>query len=88
MIFLIVAEVPIIEGPNILQRMQINSGRTSVINCPASGSPEPSLAWLKNGQSLVLDDRHLLLNGGRVLQIINTSAEDDARLFTYSVTLS
>ncbi|VDK86259.1 unnamed protein product, partial [Onchocerca ochengi] len=48
-------ESPTIEGPNILNRIQVNAGRTAVINCPAFGSPEPSIAWLKNGQPLGID---------------------------------
>lgn len=73
-------EAPTIEGPNILRRVQVNVGRTAVINCPAFGSPEPSIAWLKNGQPLIVDDRHAVLNGGRQLEISDTSVDDDARL--------
>ncbi|CAG9531886.1 unnamed protein product [Cercopithifilaria johnstoni] len=72
-------EAPTIEGPNILHRMQVNSGRTAVINCPAFGSPEPSIAWLKNGQPLGTDNRHTILSGGRQLEINDTSPSDDAR---------
>ncbi|VDK25411.1 unnamed protein product [Anisakis simplex] len=43
------------------------------------GSPEPSIAWLKNGQPFVPDSRHVFLNGGRQLQIGNTTISDDAR---------
>uniref|UniRef100_A0A915PVG6 Ig-like domain-containing protein n=1 Tax=Setaria digitata TaxID=48799 RepID=A0A915PVG6_9BILA len=72
-------EAPTIEGPNILHRVQVNVGRTAVINCPAFGSPEPSISWLKNGQPMVTDSRHAILNGGRQLEISNTSVNDDAR---------
>lgn len=72
-------EAPTIEGPNILRRIQVNAGRTSVINCPAFGSPEPSISWLKNGQPLVTDSRHAILNGGRQLEISDTVEDDDAR---------
>uniref|UniRef100_A0A0R3RPN6 Immunoglobulin I-set domain protein n=1 Tax=Elaeophora elaphi TaxID=1147741 RepID=A0A0R3RPN6_9BILA len=71
-------EAPTIEEPNILHRMQVNAGRTAIINCPAFGSPEPSIAWLKNGQPLVADSRHAVLNGGRQLEISDTSSTDDA----------
>lgn len=59
--------------------MQVNAGRTAVINCPAFGSPEPSIAWLKNGQPLGTDNRHAILNGGRQLEISDTTSIDDAR---------
>uniref|UniRef100_F1KPK8 Hemicentin-2 n=1 Tax=Ascaris suum TaxID=6253 RepID=F1KPK8_ASCSU len=72
-------EAPTIEGPNILRKVQVNAGRTSVINCPVMGSPEPSIAWLKNGQPLAADEKHMLLNGGRQLQISDTTLQDDAR---------
>ncbi|VDK37691.1 unnamed protein product, partial [Gongylonema pulchrum] len=61
------------------RRVQVNVGRTAVISCPAFGSPEPSISWLKNGQPLITDNRHALLNGGRQLEISDTSADDDAR---------
>ncbi|KAM3729054.1 Hemicentin-1 [Dirofilaria immitis] len=72
-------EAPTIEGPNILHRIQVNAGRTAVINCPAFGSPEPSIAWLKNGQPLGTNSRHAILNGGRQLEITDASSIDDAR---------
>ncbi|EFO22762.2 hypothetical protein LOAG_05722 [Loa loa] len=72
-------EAPTIEGPNILHRMQVNEGRTAIINCPVFGSPEPTIAWLKNGQPLGTGSRHAVLNGGRQLEISDTSATDDAR---------
>uniref|UniRef100_A0A914RG71 Ig-like domain-containing protein n=1 Tax=Parascaris equorum TaxID=6256 RepID=A0A914RG71_PAREQ len=72
-------EAPTIEGPNILRKVQVNAGRASIINCPVMGSPEPSIAWLKNGQPLATDERHVLLNGGRQLQISDTTLHDDAR---------
>lgn len=59
--------------------MQVNIGRTAVINCPVFGSPEPSIAWLKNGQPMGIDSRHAILNGGRQLEISNISTIDDAR---------
>ncbi|VBB33721.1 unnamed protein product, partial [Acanthocheilonema viteae] len=72
-------EAPTIEGPNILHRMQVNAGRTAVINCPVFGSPEPSIAWLKNGQPLGTDSHYAILNGGRQLEISDISSIDDAR---------
>uniref|UniRef100_A0A1I8F226 Ig-like domain-containing protein n=1 Tax=Wuchereria bancrofti TaxID=6293 RepID=A0A1I8F226_WUCBA len=72
-------EAPTIEGPNILHRMQVNAGRTAIINCPVFGSPEPSIVWLKNGQSLGNDKHFAILNGGRQLEISDTSMTDDAK---------
>lgn len=59
--------------------MLVKEGRTAVINCPVFGSPEPSIAWLRNGQPLRTNNRHAILNGGRQLEISDISAFDEAR---------
>ncbi|TKR80926.1 hypothetical protein L596_014897 [Steinernema carpocapsae] len=74
-------EEPRIEGPNIMRRIQTNAGRAATISCPATGSPEPTISWLRNGRALEKNesDRFMLLNGGRQLQIADTRASDAAR---------
>ncbi|KAK0404397.1 hypothetical protein QR680_017438 [Steinernema hermaphroditum] len=74
-------EEPRIEGPNIMRRIQTNAGRTATIVCPATGSPEPTISWLRNGKALEkgTSERFVLLDGGRQLQIVDARASDAAR---------
>lgn len=67
------------EGPNLVRRAQVNEGKPSVINCPASGSPPPAITWLKDGLPLFPTARFVFLDAGRQLQISNTQPDDRGR---------
>uniref|UniRef100_A0A914V1Q2 Ig-like domain-containing protein n=1 Tax=Plectus sambesii TaxID=2011161 RepID=A0A914V1Q2_9BILA len=72
-------EAPTISGPNIPRKVQVNVGRTATLNCPATGSPEPTISWLKNGQPLETEGNVVILAGGKQLQIGDARLDDDAR---------
>lgn len=49
------------------------------LSCPASGSPEPSIIWLKDGQKLELGTKFRILNAGKQLQINKADVGDSGR---------
>uniref|UniRef100_A0A8C6YM76 Hemicentin 1 n=1 Tax=Nothoprocta perdicaria TaxID=30464 RepID=A0A8C6YM76_NOTPE len=51
----------------------------AVLDCLASGSPAPSIAWQKDGHLLAEDDKHTFLSSGRRLQILNSQITDTGR---------
>ncbi|OWF52578.1 Hemicentin-1 [Mizuhopecten yessoensis] len=51
-------------------------GRTTVLNCPANGIPQPNIEWQKNGHVMIFTERVVLLDGGRQLRIINATNND------------
>lgn len=55
---------------------KVISGHTTVLNCPASGTPVPAIEWFKNGWLLVINNNILTQDNGRQLKIINTRVED------------
>lgn len=52
--------------------------QSTVLNCPASGTPEPRLSWLRNGQAVQFErEPHLQLVGsGRQLRIVQAKLTD------------
>uniref|UniRef100_A0A8C4U7D5 Hemicentin-1 n=1 Tax=Falco tinnunculus TaxID=100819 RepID=A0A8C4U7D5_FALTI len=47
--------------------------KVAAMDCVASGSPSPSIAWQKDGHLLAEDDKHTFLSNGRRLQVaLNT----------------
>ncbi|XP_060069782.1 hemicentin-1-like [Ylistrum balloti] len=51
-------------------------GRTTVLNCPANGIPQPNIEWQKNGRVMIFTDRVVLLDEGRQLKISNATDSD------------
>lgn len=76
---LIFPESPRIDATNLPREIETHSGRTATLNCPATGSPEPQIHWIRDGAALPQDSRFILLNGGKQLQIRDTTPEDSAR---------
>uniref|UniRef100_A0A914PAM5 Ig-like domain-containing protein n=1 Tax=Panagrolaimus davidi TaxID=227884 RepID=A0A914PAM5_9BILA len=72
-------ETPRIDASNIPREIETNAGRTTTLNCPATGSPEPQVHWIRDGTPLPSDERFTLLNGGKQLQIRDSRPEDSAR---------
>uniref|UniRef100_A0A0N4ZRH6 Hemicentin-1 n=1 Tax=Parastrongyloides trichosuri TaxID=131310 RepID=A0A0N4ZRH6_PARTI len=73
-------EEPKIEGPNIVTKIFVNEGRTVILDCPARGSPEPVITWLKNGQYLDKENKNYnVLNNGYQLQLSDVKAEEEAQ---------
>uniref|UniRef100_A0A0K0E047 Hemicentin-1 n=1 Tax=Strongyloides stercoralis TaxID=6248 RepID=A0A0K0E047_STRER len=73
-------EAPKIEGPNIVTKIFVNEGRSTILDCPAKGSPEPKITWLKNGHNLDLENKkYNILNNGYQLQLSNVKSDEEAR---------
>ncbi|XP_055671290.1 hemicentin-1 [Falco peregrinus] len=53
--------------------------KVAAMDCVASGSPSPSIAWQKDGHLLAEDDKHTFLSNGRRLQILNSQVTDTGR---------
>ncbi|KAI1722962.1 immunoglobulin i-set domain-containing protein [Ditylenchus destructor] len=79
--FVTLLEEPTINITNIAAEVQINVGRTVTLVCPVSGSPEPSVSWLKDGHNFdpSLEEKVRLMSGGRQLQIANAQTADSGR---------
>ena len=43
---------PWISGTNVPRKVQVMVGRSGTLECPATGSPQPDISWLKNGVPL------------------------------------
>ncbi|CAI5454959.1 unnamed protein product [Caenorhabditis angaria] len=70
---------PFFDEPNVVRRILTNAGKPSVLNCPANGSPPPTITWLKDGIGLEENERYVLFDGGRQLQISSTQGDDQGR---------
>ena len=51
-------------------------GTTTVLECLASGSPQPKLTWLKDGKPLAVTQRHFFTAEDQLLVIVETKTED------------
>ncbi|CAD5230519.1 unnamed protein product [Bursaphelenchus okinawaensis] len=81
-------EEPKIDESNIPSEHTFTVNGTITLTCPASGRPEPTIAWLRDGVPLGVadsvaskgqDDRIVLLNGGRELRIDKVNVKDGGR---------
>lgn len=74
-------EAPRIADDNLLREVVVNVGRPATLQCPAVGSPQPTITWLKDGRPLGTDDSERLsfLDGGRQLLIESTETADSGR---------
>ncbi|GFO22622.1 leucine-rich repeats and immunoglobulin domains protein 1, partial [Plakobranchus ocellatus] len=74
------ATVTVLETPDFVQPMKrkksTRKGDTSVLQCMASGSPQPKLSWLKDGKSLVMTPRHFFTVDSQILVIVETQWSD------------
>uniref|UniRef100_A0A2C9JD97 Ig-like domain-containing protein n=1 Tax=Biomphalaria glabrata TaxID=6526 RepID=A0A2C9JD97_BIOGL len=74
------ATVTVLETPGFVQPMigkkTSKLGETSVLQCMASGSPQPKLTWLKDDRDLVLTPRHFFTVDNQILVIVDTQWSD------------
>ncbi|RUS70224.1 hypothetical protein EGW08_022012 [Elysia chlorotica] len=72
--------VTVLETPDFVKPMQTKvstrRGEDSVLQCRASGSPQPKLSWLKDGKNLVVTPRHFFTTGNQILVIVDTQWSD------------
>ncbi|GCC29770.1 hypothetical protein chiPu_0008212 [Chiloscyllium punctatum] len=53
--------------------------KTTMLECMVSGTPNPKISWLKDGQPLKADNTHKILSNGRTLQILSAHVSDTGR---------
>lgn len=73
------ATLTVLEPPAFVRPMkskQVQPGESTVLECLSSGSPKPSLTWLKDGAPLVATERHFFAADSELLVIIETQASD------------
>lgn len=72
--------VTVLETPDFVRPMQrkvsTRRGEDSVLQCRASGSPQPKLSWLKDDKNLVVTPRHHFTTGNQILVIVDTQWSD------------
>ena len=67
-------ETPAFTKP--MEDMYAEEGKTTVLECMASGSPKPKLEWLKDGEELEVSDRHFFTADNQLLIIVQTKPTD------------
>lgn len=69
----------VLQTPSFAKPMENKSSRvgtTTVLECLASGSPQPKLTWLKDGKPLAITQRHFFTADDQLLVIVETKTED------------
>lgn len=77
-----------LERPTFVKPMEskdVMTGTSSVLECMASGSPKPTLFWLKDGQPIEGTERHFFAAEDQLLIIVDTIMSD-AGTYTCSMT--
>ncbi|CAL1531514.1 unnamed protein product [Lymnaea stagnalis] len=74
------ASVYVLETPDFKKPMlgekATKEGETTVLQCHASGSPQPKLTWLKDDKELVMTPRHFFTVDNQILVIVDTQWTD------------
>ncbi|KFB42650.1 hypothetical protein ZHAS_00010428 [Anopheles sinensis] len=73
------ASVVVFESPSILRpvsSLEIPIGKASVLECKITGTPKPSIFWLKDGEPVGLTERHFITAEGQLLVIVDTELAD------------
>uniref|UniRef100_A0A182IYD1 Ig-like domain-containing protein n=1 Tax=Anopheles atroparvus TaxID=41427 RepID=A0A182IYD1_ANOAO len=73
------ASLVVFENPSILRpvnSLEIPIGKASVLECKATGSPKPTIFWLKDGEPVGLTGRHFITAEGQLLVIVDTELTD------------
>lgn len=73
------ATLTVLEMPSFVKPMEnkeITAGKPIVLECMASGSPKPTLTWLKDGGPLKATDRHFFTAEDQLMIIVDTTLSD------------
>lgn len=79
--------MPRIDSSNVPSEQTFILGRPMTLSCPASGQPEPTIVWVRDGHVLGIQDsegkdddgRVVLVSGGRQLKIEKAETIDAGR---------
>ncbi|XP_074490966.1 hemicentin-1 isoform X1 [Sebastes fasciatus] len=74
-----VLDPPRIKGSAVPAEVSVVVNNVLELQCEASGIPQPSLTWLKDGRPLPQTDSLRLLRGGEVLHVASAQLEDTGR---------
>ena len=72
----------VLDKPSFVKPMmdkRVSLGDTAVLECQASGSPRPSLAWTKDGSRLFATERHFFTADNQLLIIVAVQPADSGR---------
>jgi Immunoglobulin I-set domain len=73
------ATLVVYESPSFVRPMEnkeVISGKSSVLECMASGFPRPKLEWLKDSRPIDTTGRHFFAADQQLLIIVDTSVSD------------
>lgn len=68
-----------------MENKEIITGKSGVVECLSTGSPKPSLSWLKDGVPIPITERHFFAGDDQLLVITDATATDAG---TYACTIS
>ncbi|XP_077299292.1 leucine-rich repeats and immunoglobulin-like domains protein lambik [Arctopsyche grandis] len=74
------ATLTVLEAPsfvNAMENKEITAGESVVIQCMVSGSPKPSLRWLKDGAPIMPTERHFFTAEDQLLIIVGAVSSDE-----------
>ncbi|XP_039434322.1 leucine-rich repeats and immunoglobulin-like domains protein 2 isoform X2 [Culex pipiens pallens] len=69
----------VFESPTLQKRLESKTselGKSSVLECMASGYPKPMISWFKDGEPIEVTERHFFTVEGQLLIIVETEYED------------
>ncbi|XP_053328822.1 hemicentin-2 [Spea bombifrons] len=61
---------------DLIQEVSVVVNQTAELICEATGTPPPTITWLRSGQTLNTGDQYQLLDEGRRLQILTAQVSD------------
>ncbi|XP_068104559.1 hemicentin-2 [Hyperolius riggenbachi] len=75
---LVVLTPPVLLGEvdGLIQEVAVIYNQTAELLCEATGTPQPTITWLRNGQTLSTGDQYEVLQEGKRLQIHSVQVSD------------